>query len=82
MTRRGFLETGQKTCHDSSGNRIICAGSGQDAEFKRGIPWPDPRFKESEETVLDILTGLLWARNANIAGYPLREVAWKNWTEL
>lgn len=70
MRGRGYLWTGQESCHDASGYRVPCGGSGQDAEFRRGIPWPVPRFELKEETVHDCLTGLIWTRNANLAGFP------------
>jgi hypothetical protein len=74
MDIKGYLQTGQRTCHDTRGHEVICAGSGQDAEFKRGIPWPEPRFTQQGETVLDNLTGLVWTQNANLAEFALR---WK-----
>jgi hypothetical protein len=74
MDLKGYLQTGQRTCHDTRGYEIICTGSGQDAEFKRGVPWPEPRFSQHGETVLDNLTGLVWTRNANPAEFPL---SWK-----
>jgi hypothetical protein len=67
-----YLQTGQTTCHDTSGLEIPCEGSGQDAEFKRGEEWPVPRLESSDELVLDRLTGLVWTRNANLAEFPLR----------
>src|SRR4030042_1901957 len=39
-----YLQTGQARCYDAAGREIPCAGSGQDAEFKKGIPWPEERF--------------------------------------
>jgi hypothetical protein len=66
-----LLQTGQKTCHDESGVEIPCGGSGQDAEFHRGATWPSPRFDAGRDTVLDLLTGLVWTKNANPAEYPL-----------
>jgi hypothetical protein len=71
---QGYLQTGQITCHNSSGMEIPCSGSGQDAELKKGIPWPEPRFTEKENTVLDNLTSLEWTKNANFAEFPL---AWQ-----
>lgn len=65
------LQTGQATCHETYGHEIPCAGSGQDAEFKIGIPWPMPRFEQKGETVMDFLTGLTWTRNANFAEFPM-----------
>ena len=68
---RGFLQTGQKTCHDTDGVIIDCSHSGQDAEFHSGLAWPSPRFKTNNEIVLDKLTGLYWPVNANLAEFPL-----------
>jgi len=66
-----YLQTGQVTCHDATGREIDCAGSGQDGEFRRGVPWPGPRFEIEGETVTDRLTGLAWCHNANLAEFPL-----------
>jgi hypothetical protein len=71
MTSCGYLQTGQVTCHDTSGREISCAGSGQDAEFRKGIPWPDPRFEQQGAVILDRLTGLFWMQDANIAEFPM-----------
>ncbi len=55
--------TGQKTCYDSDGSVIDCAGTGQDGECQAGTAWPDPRFKDNGDgTVTDTLTGLMWLR--------------------
>ena len=59
-------ETGQTICYDSSGAVISCAGTGQDGEIKAGVAWPNPRFTVSGDCVSDNLTGLMWARNANL----------------
>lgn len=70
----GYLSTGQTSCHDVDGWIIPCAGSGQDAEFCSGVPWPEPRFEvdhHSNNIVLDRLTGLIWTRHANLAEYPM-----------
>jgi hypothetical protein len=71
MNTRGYLDTGQTKCYDTSGDEISCFGSGQDAEFKKGISWPVPRFEQKEETVLDNLTGLIWTQDANLAEFPV-----------
>ena len=71
MDGAGYLQTGQVTCHDAGGHNIDCAGSGQDGEFRHGVPWPGSRFEIERETVVDRLTGLVWCRNANLAGFPL-----------
>lgn len=66
--------TGQNTCFDAAGAVIPCAGagvgsgqdgtlaSGQDGAQRRGTPWPEPRFEETVNGVLDRLTGLVWAQ--------------------
>jgi Protein of unknown function (DUF1566) len=71
MNAQGYLQTGQHTCHDTLGHEIACAGSGQDGEWRRGIPWPVPRFEEKGQAVLDRLTGLTWMENANRAELPM-----------
>ena len=53
---------------------IDCAGSGQDADFRSGLPWPAPRFEVLADVVVDRMTGLVWTKNANMAEFPL---AWK-----
>lgn len=70
---KGYLQTGQMTCHDVTGCEIACAGSGQDAEFRAGVAWPQPRFEmgHHNSVALDRLTGLVWMRNANPAEFPL-----------
>ncbi|MHB9112618.1 MAG: Lcl C-terminal domain-containing protein [Thermoleophilia bacterium] len=70
------MQTGQTSCHDADGRKIDCAGSGQDAELSRGITWPVPRFEvgktpEDCGTVTDLLTGLVWTRDANPGEFPM-----------
>jgi len=65
------LWTGQQTCHNTEGEEIECTGSGQDAEFKTGLAWPQSRFTIKGELVEDQLTGLLWTQKSNFAGFPL-----------
>lgn len=65
----GLWETGQTTCYDDAGNVVACAGTGQDGEIQAGVAWPNPRFTDnSDETVNDNLTGLMWTKNANLPG--------------
>jgi hypothetical protein len=71
ISARCYLQTGQITCHDTAGREIPCRGSGLDAEFRRGVAWPEPRFEPHDEVVLDRLTGLMWPLNANLAEFPL-----------
>ncbi len=71
MRGTAYFQTGQVTCHDVTGHRVDCFGSGQDGAFQYGAPWPEPRFDIKGECVTDRLTGLVWHRNANLAEFPL-----------
>ncbi|MFV2005439.1 MAG: DUF1566 domain-containing protein [Gammaproteobacteria bacterium] len=66
-----YLCTGQQTCHDTQGQPIDCADTGQDAEYGFGIASPVPRFEIKETLVEDRLTGLMWTQTANFAELPL-----------
>ncbi|MHB8254138.1 MAG: Lcl C-terminal domain-containing protein [Acidiferrobacter sp.] len=68
---RGYLWTGQTSCHSIDGSCVDCEGSGQDAEFRTGIPWPTQRFVGIGEVIIDQLTDLTWLRDANRAEYPM-----------
>jgi hypothetical protein len=40
---------------------------GDDGDLQKGVAWPDPRFVDNgNETISDQLTGLVWARDANL----------------
>jgi hypothetical protein len=65
----GLGRTGETSCYDTGSNIaavIPCAGvSGQDGAERRGLPWPTPRFTlNSDSTITDELTGLIWAGDA------------------
>jgi hypothetical protein len=66
-------QTGQTGCWDVSGNSIVCAtnplANGQDGKLKKGVAAPVPRFtNNSNGTVTDNQTGLVWLKNANCFG--------------
>ncbi len=43
--------------------------TGDDGDLERGVAWPSPRFTDnSDGTVTDNLTGLIWLQNANCWG--------------
>ncbi len=43
--------------------------TGDDGDLKKGVAWPSPRFTDNGNgTVTDKLTGLIWTKNANLAG--------------
>ncbi|QXE90370.1 DUF1566 domain-containing protein [Geomonas subterranea] len=66
-------ETGRQTCSGSDGSWRACSGT-EDANLRMGIEWPDPRFTDNslanpaDLTLLDNLTGLVWPKNAGLAG--------------
>nr|WP_320009739.1 DUF1566 domain-containing protein [uncultured Desulfobulbus sp.] len=64
-------ETGQQLCFDHQGQRIACANTGQDGELRLGTAWPQPRFALKDDLVTDHLTGLTWARTADITQGPV-----------
>ena len=69
----GVPETGQTGCWDATGTSILCAGTGQDGEFRAGAS-VSPRFTDDGDgTVQDNLTGLIWLRLASCFGFT-------NWT--
>jgi hypothetical protein len=47
----------------------ISAPVGSDGALQKGVAWPNPRFTDnSNGTVTDNLTGLIWLKNANCFG--------------
>jgi hypothetical protein len=59
--------TGQNVCYNAAGTVITCAGTGQDGEYQLGTT-ASPRFTDnSDGTITDNLTGLIWLQNANCA---------------
>lgn len=67
----GYFWTGQVACYDMNGIIIPCLNSGQDGEYRTGIPWPAQRFSVNDNLVLDNLTGLQWLKNANLGQFPI-----------
>jgi len=60
-------KTGQTKCYNTAGIEILCTGTGQDGELQAGVTWPNPRFTDNgNNTVTDNLTGLMWAKDANL----------------
>lgn len=54
----------------------FAALTGSDGDLERGVVWPNPRFtNNSDGTVTDNLTGLVWLQNANCAA------AARSWTQ-
>ncbi len=49
---------------------------GDDGEWEKGVPWPNPRFTDNGDgTVTDNLTGLIWLKNGNCFGMQLWNIA-------
>ncbi len=74
-------KTGQTTCYSSylaEGTIISCAtttAAGQDGALQMGVAWPSPRFvANSDTTITDNLTGLIWAPDGNVM--PTRDRLW------
>ena len=60
--------TGQTGCWGTNGDAITCGGIGQDGDELKGAAWPTPRFSDnSDQTLTDNLTGLIWTKNGNPA---------------
>lgn len=58
--------TGQTTCYNDMLESIPCTGTGQDGDTHKGVTIPTPRFTDnSNGTVTDNLTGLVWLKNGN-----------------
>jgi hypothetical protein len=81
--------TGQTGCYfwEPPYYPIDCPGTGQDGELRKGAPWPEPRFANTDggwpvsgEEVLDRLTGLIWTRRVASPGpqtcQPLETKSW------
>jgi pimeloyl-ACP methyl ester carboxylesterase len=49
--------------------QITSSAYGDDGDIEKGVPWPTPRFTDnSDNTVTDNLTGLIWTKSANLIG--------------
>jgi len=65
--------TGQNVCYNAAGSIISCTGTGQDGEYQLGAT-ASPRFTDNTDgTVTDNISGLVWLKNANCYGT-------QNWT--
>ncbi|KJU82960.1 protein containing DUF1566 [Candidatus Magnetobacterium bavaricum] len=44
--------------------------TGDDGDIRAGVAWPNPRFTKNSDnaTVIDNMTGLMWTKDANLAG--------------
>lgn len=70
-----LAKTGQTQCFNDEGFEFNCSGTGQDGEIQAGSPWPSQRFTNNNDgTVMDNLTGLMWAADGNIMS--TRDVAY------
>ena len=60
------------SAHVPRTTRNLCpcgAGERDDSKLRKGVLWPDPRFRDNGNgTVKDNLTGLIWLKNANCFG--------------
>jgi len=65
------FRTGQQRCYGKDHALVACGASGQDGALRFGRPWPEPRFVDRSDGVIDQLTGLIWDRRAATAGQPV-----------
>ncbi len=64
-------KTGQTKCYDGTSEQPcpVTGFPGQDGDHQKGVSWPSPRFTDNTDgTVTDNLTGLIWLTNANCPG--------------
>jgi len=72
MQSRHILSTGLYRCYNDDGLPIDCRGTGQDAEFRPGIGWPENRFELiGGQLVRDRATQLVWMRNSCPTEFPM-----------
>lgn len=66
------LETDQDRCYDTLGKQIECLDSGHDASYKQsGRTDIANRFEVKGNCVQDMLSGLVWKKNAGLSEFPL-----------
>lgn len=68
--------SGQTVCYSAAFQPEPCRHRGQDGDQQAGRPWPQPRFEVADETVADLMTGLIWTRCARSG--PPQPVNWED----
>jgi len=72
------LQTGQTRCWDRSGNEIVCAGTGQDGELRRGEL---RAYRENfDGTITDLRAALTWEKLGDDGSIHDRDVL-HDWDE-
>jgi hypothetical protein len=66
-----LMKTDQVDCFDVEGRPIACHGTGQDGAQGTGGFWSRQRFESDVDTVIDRLSGLMWARDGSPGGFPM-----------
>ena len=83
MASGELLRTGQSTCYDQEGEIISHEGTGQDGDYQAGKVWPAPRFQDNGDgTITDLLTDLMWLKNASCLGWLSWQAAMNAASEL
>ncbi len=59
-------KTGQTNCYYTNGTVASCTDTGQDGDIQSGTYWPTNRYLDNGNSINDALTGLIWAKNANL----------------
>lgn len=69
QTAGSFAPSGGSIALPKTGHTAVYQ-AGDDGSYQAGAAWPSPRFttQANTNTILDNLTGLTWARNANLFG--------------
>ncbi len=57
-----------KTGAGDLGGYTEVTGEDGHASMRKGVAWPNPRFTDNGDTVTDNMTGLMWAKDANLPG--------------
>ncbi|WP_168432850.1 Lcl C-terminal domain-containing protein [Pontiella sulfatireligans] len=62
MFFRTFMEM-SFPCSVPKTGQVTSYRTGDDGEYQSGVVWPDPRFADNGNTVIDNLTGLQWIKD-------------------
>ena len=56
--------------------QVTSYAAGDDGDYQKGVVWPNPRFTDNTDgTVTDKLTGLIWLKDANCYGFRTWDIA-------
>ncbi|MCA9520299.1 MAG: choice-of-anchor D domain-containing protein [Myxococcales bacterium] len=71
VTLRGNAWNGPRRAFTRQSGQVTSHASKDDAFWKSGVRWPEPRFRDNGDgTVFDRLTGLTWMKDTTCASLP------------